>query len=120
MFTVMMFGGLLATLPFALIEGQLEHWSWVHQVGRVHLAGILALNIFPSLLAYHFWNQALRISASQVAIFLYLIPVYTTIISVLFLGEQIKLFHILGGSIIFVGVLLVTNSRLLAKGETAV
>ena len=41
MFTVMMFGGLLATLPFALIEGQLDHWSWVTQVGRIHLAGIL-------------------------------------------------------------------------------
>ena len=121
MFTMMMFGGLLATLPFALIEGQLDHWSWVTQVGRIHLAGILALNIFPSLLAYHFWNQALqKISASRVAIFLYLIPVYTTIISVIFLGEQIKLFHILGGSIIFVGVLLVTNSRLLVRGETTV
>lgn len=115
MFTVMMIGGLLATLPFAVMEGALVHWSWVTQVRMVHVAGILTLNLFPSLLAYHFWNTALqKISANQVAIFLYLIPVYTTSISVLFLGEQLRLFHVLGGSLIFAGVLLVTNSRLLA------
>jgi drug/metabolite transporter (DMT)-like permease len=119
MFTVMMCGGLLATLPFALFESALDQWSWITRVGTVQVVGILALNLFPSLLAYHFWNQALRkISANRVAMFLYLIPVYTTIISVLFLGEQLRIFHVLGGSLIFLGVLLVTNSRLLVmKGR---
>lgn len=114
MFTLMMGGGLLATLPLALVENEFGHWAWVHQLRPVHVAGILALSLFPSLLAYHFWNRALQqIPANRVAIFLYLTPVYTTIISVLFLGEQFRIFHLLGGSLIFVGVLLVTNSHLL-------
>jgi drug/metabolite transporter (DMT)-like permease len=113
MFPLMMLGGLLLTLPPALAESVAAHWSWVGRLHFEQLAGILALNIFPSVLAYLFWNQALtRIPANKVAIFQYLIPVYTTIISVLFLGERLQFFHLLGGAMIFVGVLLVTNPRL--------
>jgi drug/metabolite transporter (DMT)-like permease len=110
MFTLMMLGGLLITLPMALAENLFIHWSWISQLQTVHIVGILCLNIFPSLLAYQFWNSALKkVSANQVAIFLYLIPVYTTVISILFLDEKLKWFQILGGLLIFVGVLLVTN-----------
>jgi drug/metabolite transporter (DMT)-like permease len=113
MFPLMMLGGLLLTLPPALMESFAEHWGWIDRIHIEQLAGILALNIFPSVLAYLFWNHALtRIPANQVAIFQYLIPVYTTIISVIFLGERLRPFHLLGGGMIFIGVLLVTNTRL--------
>jgi drug/metabolite transporter (DMT)-like permease len=111
MFPLMMLAGLILTLPLALAESLVDHWGWL---GRIHLEqflGILALNIFPSTLAYLFWNQALvKIPANQVAIFQYLIPVYTTLISVIFLGEKVQGFHLLGGGLIFAGVMLVTNS----------
>lgn len=113
LFTVMMLGGLLITLPMALVENEIIHWAWITQVRTVHIVGIICLNIFPSLLAYQFWNSALKkVSANQVAIFLYLIPVYTTVISILFLGEKLKGFQVLGGLLIFIGVLLVTNYAL--------
>lgn len=112
MFPLMMLGGLLVTLPLALLESQAYHWIWIKQLETIHVVGILCLNIFPSVLAYRFWNSALRkVSANKVAIFLYLIPVYTTIISVLFLHEDLRLFQIFGGLLIFAGVLLVTRSR---------
>lgn len=118
MFTLMMLGGLLLTLPLALLENQIEHWLWMSRVGTVHVVGILCLNLFPSLLAYQFWNSALKkVSANKVAIFMYLIPVYTTVISILFLGEKLKWFQIFGGLLIFIGVLLVTNYDL--PGKTA-
>ena len=111
MFPLMMLGGLLVTVPLALLENQAYQWSWVSQIRPVHVVGILCLNIFPSILAYQFWNSALRkVSANKVGIFLYLVPVYTTIISVLFLRESLKLFQIFGGLLIFTGVLLVTRS----------
>lgn len=79
MFPVMMLGGLLVTLPLALLENQVLHWSWISHIRAVHVVGILCLNIFPSVLAYRFWNSALRkVSANKVGIFLYLIPVSDT------------------------------------------
>jgi drug/metabolite transporter (DMT)-like permease len=111
MFPLMMLGGLLVTLPLVLLENQVFHWSWINQIGVAHVVGILCLNIFPSVLAYRFWNSALRrVSANKVGIFLYLIPVYTSVISVLFLKESLKLFQIFGGLLIFAGVMLVTHS----------
>jgi drug/metabolite transporter (DMT)-like permease len=111
MFPVMMLAGLLVTLPLALLENQTYQWSWISQIKAAHVVGILCLNIFPSVLAYQFWNSALRkVSANKVGIFLYLIPVYTTVISILFLRESLKLFQISGGLLIFTGVLLVTRS----------
>ncbi len=109
-FLIMILAGLAVTLPFAVLEGWLSDWGWVSQVRPNHLWAILALNIFPSVLAYLFWNHALtKISANQVAIFQYLIPVYTTIISIIFLEERLQLFHICGGALILAGVLLVST-----------
>ena len=111
-FTLMMLGGLVATLPLAFLENRGTHGSWINQVRTVHIVGMLCLNIFPSLLAYQFWNSALKkVSANQVAIFLSLIPIYTTVISILFLDESLRRYQILGGFLILAGVLLVTNSR---------
>ena len=108
-FLLMMMAGLIVTLPIALVEGYVKNWVWVYEIRPKHIAAILALTIFPSVLALLFWNYALtKISANKVAIFQYLIPVYTTIISIIFLGERLQVFHISGGILILVGVLLVS------------
>lgn len=113
-FPLMMLAGLIITFPLALAESIKTEWAWIEMLRMKHIWAILALNIFPSVLAYLFWNRALTtIPANKVAIFQYLIPVYTTAISVVFLGEQLRAFHLLGGGLIFFGVLLVTNSGLL-------
>lgn len=116
MFCMMMLGGQLLCLPLAIADGMADQWQWLGMIGWQHIVGILALSIFPSTLAYLFWNYALfRIPANQVAMFQYLIPVYTTLISVIFLGEQLRAFHLAGGGLIFIGVFLVTNSRLVMR-----
>jgi len=69
--------------------------------------------IFPSgtaTLLHNPWHVN-----SQVAIFLYLIPIHTTVMSILFLDERLRLYQILGGLLIFIGVLLVTHSRVPGK-----
>ena len=109
-FLLMIMAGLAVTLPFAVLESYLSDWEWARQIQPHHILAILALTIFPSVLAILFWNYALtKISANQVAIFQYLIPVYTTIISIIFLKERLQLFHICGGALILAGVLLVTT-----------
>lgn len=118
LFIMMMLAGLLATIPLAAAENIIVGFGWIGRVGWPHLAGILALNIFPSVLAYLFWNKALKvIEANKAAIFQYLIPVYTTLISVIFLGERLRAFHLTGGALIFIGLLLVTQRRLGPRGS---
>lgn len=118
MFPLMMLGGLLVTLPLVLLENQVGDWSWVHQIEAVHVAGILCLNLFPSVVAYRFWNSALRkVPANKVGIFLYLIPVYTSFISMLLLKETLKVFQVFGALLIFAGVLLVTQKISRGQGE---
>lgn len=111
-FTMMMCSGVLLTFPLAVIENGVIGFTWVQKIELSHILGILALNIFPSVLAYSFWNQALtHVSANEVAISQYLIPVFTTLISVSFLGEQLQEFHLWGGGMIFFGVFLVTMGK---------
>ncbi|WP_136810651.1 DMT family transporter [Desulfosediminicola flagellatus] len=109
-FPLMMLGGLIVTFPFSLAECIYDDWSWIGNIRFRHVLAILVLNIFPSVLASLFWNHALtKISANRVAIFQYLIPVYTTLISFFFLGERLQSFHLFGGALIFFGVMLVAT-----------
>ncbi len=110
LFTLMMLSGVLLTLPFSLWENWQSNWSWLPQMDKHLFLSIVILNIFPSLLAFFLWNKALlEVSSNQAAIFLNFSPVFTTLMSVLFLGEHLMLYHFTGGILIFMGVILVTN-----------
>lgn len=110
LFTMMMLGGVVVTIPLMMIENMLLGSNWTARVEISHLVGILCLSIFPSVLAYRFWNQALdKVPANKVAVFQYLIPVFTVIISLLFLDETLQQFQVIGGVLIFLGLLLVTK-----------
>lgn len=116
MFTMMMCCGVILTLPLVLIESSTTGLAWIGKIELSHMLGLVAMIIFPSVLAYRFWNQALvHVSANEVAISQYLIPVFTTLISVSFLDEQLRGFHLWGGSLIFLGVFLVTRCRINKK-----
>lgn len=111
-FAVVVLAGALVTFPLMIIENVIGGTAWVGSVGIKHISGLLALSLFPSVLAVYFWNKALTtISANKVAIFQYLIPVYTVIFSLIFLGEHLKGYHVIGGMLIFVGVVMVTRQR---------
>ncbi|MDA8411691.1 MAG: DMT family transporter [Treponema sp.] len=111
-FAVMMLAGVVSSVPLMIAENLLGGVSWIGRLGFQHVVGILCLNIFPSILAFRFWNKALgTVSANKVAIFLYLIPVFTVLISLLFLGDHLMAYQAIGGALIFAGVLLVANSR---------
>jgi drug/metabolite transporter (DMT)-like permease len=116
LFTVMMLAGVVMTIPLVLAENLVQGNKWLAQIRLEHILGIICLNIFPSVLAYRFWNKALEnISANKVAVSQYLIPVFTVIISLLFLGERLEQYQMIGGALIFAGLLLVTN--ILARNE---
>lgn len=68
--------------------------------------------LFPSVLAYLFWNRAVaEVGANMAGLFVHLMPVFGTILSMLFLGESLHLFHGVGIVLIFSGIFLTTLRR---------
>ena len=58
------------------------------------------------------WNKAVPVVGPSVAgMTQYLIPIFGVFLSVLILGEVIKQYHIVGITIIFIGLWLVTSGR---------
>lgn len=81
-----------------------------------NIASILYVALFPSVLAFIFWNQAVReVGPNKAGLFLYLMPVFGAILSAVFLGESIRTFHLIGIALIFTGIYLTT--RVPARGK---
>lgn len=74
------------------------------------VAGILYLALFPSILAYIFWNHAVaEVGARQAGFFIYLMPAFGALLSLVFLHETFFLYHLAGVIFIFSGVYLTTT-----------
>lgn len=67
--------------------------------------------VFTTILAHILWNTVLsRKNASWAAVFLYITPVMTALLSWLFLGEQPTWNLLVGAALVFLGTYLVTRS----------
>ncbi|HMR36797.1 DMT family transporter [uncultured Paracoccus sp.] len=84
---------------------------WEHSTGAAvqwsaQVAGALAyLGIFPSVVAYLLYNFAVaRLGAAQAGLSIHLIPVFGVLLAVLFLGEQVHPYHVLGIAAIACGL----------------
>lgn len=70
---------------------------------------ILYLALFPSILAYIFWNRAVaELGANRTGQFLHLMPAFGAVLSILFLGERLYNFHFVGIALIALGIWLAT------------
>jgi drug/metabolite transporter (DMT)-like permease len=74
------------------------------------VATVVYVVIFPSTLAYLFFNRGIAlIGPNRAAPFLHLVPVFGSAMAILLLGEQLRLFHLVGYALVLAGV--VTASR---------
>ncbi len=72
-------------------------------------AGIAGIVVFSSLLAFSTFQYGVRrLGASPAGIFMYLLPVYGVGLAVLFLGEELALFHFAGIALVMGGIVLAT------------
>ncbi len=68
---------------------------------------LLYIAIFPSIISYLAWNYGLqKIGAALGGQYIHLMPIFGALMAVLFLGERIELYHILGGISIGLGLWL--------------
>lgn len=98
--------GTLVLLPLYLLElGS----GRAMQVTGATVGTILYVAVFASVLAFIFWNRAVRtVGANKAGPFIHLMPVFSTILAVIFLGETIEPFHLQGIVLIFVGITMTT------------
>lgn len=95
----------VALTPLAALEAKLEP-------SLPTFTAILYLGIFPSAVAVLCWNRAVAlIGAARSSVFTYLMPLIAALLAMLFLGERIEPFHILGGGLVFTGLALTLARR---------
>lgn len=81
-------------------------------------AGIaIYLGLFPTALALLFFNMAVDIvGPNRAGLCNHLVPVFATILAVLFLGEHLALFHLVGVAFIAAGLYLATAQGSARRG----
>lgn len=101
--------GLLGILPFYLF---ISNSTAAIPINTSVILIFAYVAIFPSLMAFYFWNKAVLLGgANQAAMFCNLIPVFATLLAVLFLDEQFVAYHMTGMGVVFIGILLSTYGR---------
>jgi len=102
--TYTMLLGSLGLTPF--IRGSL-----LDQILKMSMTGwfsVIFLGVFSTVVGYGLWYIVLKIkSASEISIYLYAIPVLSTIISYFMFKEKITLMFILGGFLVIAGLIIV-------------
>ena len=68
---------------------------------------LIFLALFPSIGSYYCWAGAVSIiGANRAGIFLSLIPLFSTIMAIIFFNEQFNFYHFLGAILIVLGLFL--------------
>lgn len=96
--------GTIFLFPIAFLESK---FNFVGNVTYLGISSVLYLSLLCSVFAYICWNRSMKCEkASNVAMFLYFVPVVTAIMAWFLLGEVITIFTIIGGALVILGVYL--------------
>lgn len=110
------FYGLLCMFPVILFSGM--KLPAVEQLTMVNIANILFLGLGASALCFVSWNSAVRILGTvQTSVYIYAVPVVTTLASVWILKETVTVIGIAGIVMILSGLLMSQNEKEEVHGE---
>ena len=99
--------GSLLLLPFSIWE--LSSGTTL-QFDALTLATLVYVVIFPSTLAYLFFNRGIAlIGPNRAAPFLHLVPVFGSVMAIALLGERPRLFHLIGYVLVLSGVVIASR-----------
>ncbi|MCP4617458.1 MAG: DMT family transporter [Bradyrhizobium sp.] len=103
-----------AVLLIPLLIGELQARPPM-EFNRANLLTLSYVAVFPSTVAYLCFNRGVAlIGANRAAPFFHLVPVFGTVMSIVFLGEHPQLFHFVGFVLVLTGVFVASR-----KPETA-
>ena len=102
--SVVMIAGAAMILPF---------WFWEISTGYVMqatpttLAVLAFIIVFPSSLAYLMFNRGVElIGPNRSGPFFHLLPVFGSVLAMIFLGENLRWFHLAGYALILAGIVV--------------
>ena len=99
--------GALLLLPFSLWEFST---GFTLKFDLLTVATLIYVVIFPSTLAYLFFNRGIAlIGPNRAAPFFHLVPVFGSAMAILLLGEQPRLFHLVGYLLVLAGVVIASR-----------
>ena len=99
----------ILNLPLSAIE--LAHGAQFLLTPKTALA-ILYTAIFPSLLAYLFYNRGVELlGPAKAGAYINLVPMFAAALGLLVLGERPSLYHFAGFALILTGVAIVSRTR---------
>jgi drug/metabolite transporter (DMT)-like permease len=100
--------GALGTVPIYLAEWSVGATSLAITLGTV--AAIVYVALFASFISILFWNRGLaEVGSARAGVFLYLLPVFSSVLSILVLDEPVGLYHLVGFAFIIVGIYVTTR-----------
>lgn len=111
----LMFAAVLTSVPPALVEWWIGRSGWPTPQGWA-VAAYTA--IFPSLLAQAFYVRGVElIGPNRAGLFLNLLPIFGTLLSILILGEAFHLYHALALALVVGGIWLAEAKGRIADGR---
>lgn len=103
LFVVNMYLGFLYLLPVYLAQGYAVHGQLV--LLESYWPYFIYVSFFASILSYLFWNRGIDLlGAAKTGQFAHLMPLFGAILAYLFLGETLKIYHIVGALLIGTGI----------------
>lgn len=81
------------------------------------IMSLLYVALCPSILAYLCWNRGIHeIGANKAGLYINLVPLFASLLAVVFLGERFRSYHLIGICLIFFGLLLFNLPLKRARG----
>ena len=82
----------------------------VMQLDFTNLLSLLYVAVFPSTIAYLCYNRSIHlIGANRTAPFFHVVPVFGSVMAIVFLGEQPQAFHFIGFALVLTGVFVASR-----------
>jgi drug/metabolite transporter (DMT)-like permease len=80
------------------------------QIDTANLLTLAYVALFPSTIAYLCFNRGVQlIGANRAAPFFHVVPVFGTVMSIVFLGEHPQAFHFIGFALVLTGVFVASR-----------
>ena len=109
-FATFTFGaGAACLIPLLIWE---LHARPVMSLDAQNVLTVLYVAVFPSILAYLCFNRGVQlIGANRAAPFFHVVPVFGTLMAIIFLGEHPQLFHLIGFALVLTGVYVASRRQ---------